>query len=96
MTKFKFSVGPWNVHSGVDSYGPATRNEIEFEEKIRKFAELGFSAIQFHDDDAVPNINDYTEEEIKEVMDGYDPSDKDNQSNLERMMQERAFSHLTE
>ena len=66
MTKFKFSVGPWNVHSGVDSYGPATRNEIEFEEKIRKFAELGFSAIQFHDDDAVPNINDYTEEEIKE------------------------------
>ena len=37
-----------------------------------------------------------TEEEIKEVMDGYDPSDKDNQSNLERMMQERAFSHLTE
>ena len=66
MTKFKFSVGPWNVHSGVDSYGPATRNEIDFEEKIRKFAELGFSAIQFHDDDAVPNINDYTEEEIKE------------------------------
>lgn len=37
-----------------------------------------------------------TEEEIKEVMDGYDPLDKDNQSNLERMMQERAFSHLTE
>ena len=43
MTKFKFSVGPWNVHSGVDSYGPATRNEIDFEEKIRKFAELGFT-----------------------------------------------------
>ena len=37
-----------------------------------------------------------TEEEIKEVMDGYDPSDKDNQSNLERMMQERAFAHLAE
>ena len=66
MTKFKFSVGPWNVHSGADSYGPATRDEIAFEEKIRTFAELGFSAIQFHDDDAVPNINDYTEEEIKE------------------------------
>ena len=61
MTKFKFSVGPWNVHSGADSYGPATRDEIAFEEKIRTFAELGFSAIQFHDDDGVPNINDYTE-----------------------------------
>ena len=32
---------------------------------VAKFAELGFSAVQFHDDDAVPNINDYTEEEIK-------------------------------
>ena len=41
MTKFKFSVGPWNVHSGADSYGPATRDEIAFEEKIRTFAELG-------------------------------------------------------
>lgn len=66
MSNIKFSVGPWNVHSGADSYGPATRNEIDFEEKIKKFAEMGFSAIQFHDDDAVPNINDYTEEEIKE------------------------------
>lgn len=66
MSKFKFSVGPWNVHSGADSYGPATRAEIDFDEKLAKFAELGFSAIQFHDDDAVPNINDYTVEEIKE------------------------------
>lgn len=66
MTKFKFSVGPWNVHEGADTYGPATRSTIPIEEKFRKFAELGFSAVQFHDDDAVPNINDYTEEEIKE------------------------------
>lgn len=66
MSRFKFSVGPWNVHSGADSYGPATRKEIPFEEKIKKFAEMGFSAIQFHDDDAVPNLNDLTEEEIKE------------------------------
>lgn len=65
MSRFKFSVGPWNVHSGADSYGPATRNEIEFEEKIARFAALGFSAIQFHDDDAVPNMNELTDEEIK-------------------------------
>lgn len=65
MSKFKFSVGPWNVHSGADSYGPATRNEIEFEEKIKQFARLGFSAIQFHDDDAVPNMNELTEDQIK-------------------------------
>lgn len=65
MSRFKFSVGPWNVHSGADTYGPATRKEIPFEEKIKKFAELGFSAIQFHDDDAVPNMNELSEEEIK-------------------------------
>ena len=65
MSKFKFSVGPWNVHAGADSYGPATRKEIPFEEKIKKFAEIGFDAIQFHDDDVVPNMNNLTEEEIK-------------------------------
>lgn len=65
MSRFQFSVGPWNVHSGADSYGPATRDEIPFEEKVKKFAELGFSAVQFHDDDAVPNINNLSEEEIK-------------------------------
>lgn len=65
MSKFKFSVGPWNVHDGADSYGPATRNEVDFEEKVKRFAEIGFSAIQFHDDDAVPNMNELSEEEIK-------------------------------
>lgn len=65
MSRFKFSVGPWNVHNGADSYGPATREDISFEEKVKKFAEIGFSAIQFHDDDAVPNMNELTEEEIK-------------------------------
>ena len=79
MSKFKFSVGPWNVHSGADSYGPAVRDEIAFEEKIRMFKEMGFDAIQFHDDDAVPNINDYTPEQVieeakkvKALLDKYD------------------------
>ena len=66
MSQFKFSVGPWNVHAGADSYGPATRKEIPLEEKFKRFKEIGFDAIQFHDDDAVPNLNELTEEEIKE------------------------------
>lgn len=65
MSKFRFSVGPWNVHSGADQYGPATRAEIPFEEKVRRFKELGFDAVQFHDDDVVPNINELSEAEIK-------------------------------
>ena len=76
---FKYSVGPWNVHEGADAYGPATRETIPFEEKIKKFKEIGFDAIQFHDDDAVPNMNNLTEEEIieeakkvKALLDKYD------------------------
>ena len=65
MYQFRFSVGPWNVHSGADSYGPPTRNNISFEEKIKRFAEMGFQAIQFHDDDAVPDINSLSPDEIK-------------------------------
>lgn len=64
MSRFRFSVGPWNVHEGADAYGPATRNAIPLEEKIRKFKEIGFDAIQFHDDDAVPDINNLSESEI--------------------------------
>ena len=70
MSKFKFSVGPWNVHTGTDSYGPETRQPIDLETKFAKFAELGFSAVQFHDDDAVPDMNNMTEEEIKEYARG--------------------------
>lgn len=79
MSRFKFSVGPWNVHSGADSYGPEVRKEIPLEEKIAKFKELGFSAVQFHDDDAVPDINKYDEEgvkaearKVKAILDKYD------------------------
>ena len=79
MSRFKFSVGPWNVHEGADAYGPATRDTIPFEEKIKTFKEMGFDAIQFHDDDAVPNMNNMTEEEIiaeakkvRALLDKYD------------------------
>ncbi len=79
MSKFKFSVGPWNVHEGADSYGPATRKPYTFEEKIKRFKEIGFDAIQFHDDDAVPNMNELSVEEIKaearkvkQLLDKYD------------------------
>jgi len=79
MSMFKFSVGPWNVHEGADAYGPAVRNTISFEEKIKTFKEIGFDAIQFHDDDAVPNMNNLTNDEIiaeakkvKTLLDKYD------------------------
>ena len=66
MTKFKYSVGPWNVHEGLDAFGPEVRTLISLEEKIKQFSNIGFSAVQFHDDDVVSNINDLNETEIGE------------------------------
>ncbi|MCC8167510.1 MAG: TIM barrel protein, partial [Planctomycetes bacterium] len=37
---------------------------IPFEEKVAKFKEIGFAAVQFHDDDAVPDLNNLSEKEI--------------------------------
>lgn len=78
MSRFKFTVGPWNVADGTDVYGPPTRAALSLEDKIAKFAELGFSAIQFHDDDAVPDIASKSEAQIseeahqlKELLDGH-------------------------
>lgn len=65
MSQFRFSVGPWNVHTGADSYGPETRRIIDLETKLANFKKLGFDAVQFHDDDAVPDMNALSDEEIK-------------------------------
>ncbi len=64
MSRFKYSVGPWNVHEGADSFGPSVRKTIEFGRKIETFKKIGIDAIQFHDDDAVPELNDLTNEQI--------------------------------
>jgi xylose isomerase len=65
MSQFKFSVGPWNVHEGADAFGPEIRKSIRFEEKVARFREIGFDAVQFHDDDAVPDISNCTSHEIR-------------------------------
>jgi xylose isomerase len=65
MSGFKFSVGPWNVHEGADSFGPEVRPSIPLEDKLDKFREIGIDAVMFHDDDAVPDMNDLTEDQIK-------------------------------
>ncbi len=64
MTKFKFSVGPWNASEGGDRFGPSVRESIPIFEKISKFKEIGIDAMQFHDDDVIPEINNYSESDI--------------------------------
>jgi xylose isomerase len=62
--QFRFSFGPWNIHEGADPFGPTVRKTISFEKKLEMYKKLGFDAVQFHDDDAVPNLNDLTNEQI--------------------------------
>ena len=62
--EFRFSFGPWNIHEGADPFGPAVRASFPFEEKLGFYRELGFEGIQFHDDDAVPDLNDLSPAQV--------------------------------
>jgi len=55
--KYRFSFGPWNIHEGADPFGPTVRDSIEFGKKLKMYKKLGFDGVQFHDDDAVPDMN---------------------------------------
>lgn len=55
---YRFSFGPWNIHEGQDPFGPAVRDTLSFASKLKQFKTLGYEGVQFHDDDAVPEMND--------------------------------------
>lgn len=61
---FRFSFGPWNIHEGADPFGPPVRDTIGFSRKLGAYRTLGFGAVQFHDDDAVPEMNELSPEQI--------------------------------
>jgi xylose isomerase len=74
---FKFTFGPWNIHEGSDPFGPNVRKPIEFSKKLTLYKKLGFDGVQFHDDDAVPDMNDLTPQqivskakEVRKILDG--------------------------
>ena len=62
--QFKFTFGPWNIHEGADPFGPTVRESIEFGKKLKVYKKLGFEGVQFHDDDAVPKMNDLSAKQI--------------------------------
>lgn len=61
---YRFSFGPWNIHEGADPFGPTVRKTIQFGKKLKMYKQLGFEGVQFHDDDAVPELNELTNEQI--------------------------------
>jgi len=62
--EYRFSFGPWNIHEGADPFGPTVRDSIAFSKKLKMYKQLGFDGVQFHDDDAVPDMNDLSPEQI--------------------------------
>ena len=62
---YKFCFGPWNISEGQDPYGPTTRPPQSFDWKLEKLKEMGFDAMMFHDDDAVPDIDSKSEQQIR-------------------------------
>lgn len=75
--EYRFSFGPWNIHEGADPFGPTVRPSIEFGKKLKLYKQLGFDGVQFHDDDAVPDMEQLAPAEIarkagevKKLLDG--------------------------
>jgi xylose isomerase len=62
---YQFCFGPWNISEGADPYGPVTRPPQNFDWKLGALKKMGFSAMMFHDDDAVPDIDTKSEAQIR-------------------------------
>jgi len=62
--EYRFSFGPWNIHEGADPFGPTVRDSIAFGRKLKLYKKLGFDAVQFHDDDAVPDMDNLSPDKI--------------------------------
>jgi xylose isomerase len=62
---YKFCFGPWNISEGQDPYGPTTRPAQTFDWKLDQLKNLGFDAMMFHDDDAVPDLDGKSDEQVK-------------------------------
>ena len=63
---YQFSFGPWNIHEGADPFGPPVRPPVDFDTKLAVYKELGFDAVQFHDDDAVPELDALSPAQIRD------------------------------
>jgi xylose isomerase len=76
-SEYRFSFWPWNIHEGADPFGPTVRPTVEFAKKLEAYQALGFDAVQFHDDDAVPDMEQLSlpeieqqAKEVKKMLDG--------------------------
>ncbi len=62
--KYRFSFGPWNISEGADPFGPPVRKPVAFAKKLKVYRKLGFTGVQFHDDDAVPELDNLSHAQV--------------------------------
>ncbi|MGA4643675.1 TIM barrel protein [Limisphaera sp. 4302-co] len=62
---YRFCFGPWNISEGQDPYGPPVRSPKPFDWKLDALKRLGFDAMMFHDDDAVPDLDNKSDAQIR-------------------------------
>jgi xylose isomerase len=62
---YRFSFGPWNIHEGGDPFGPSVRSSRTFNDKLSVYKELDFDCVQFHDDDAVPDMDTLSPAQVR-------------------------------
>ncbi len=65
-TTYKFCFGPWNLGEGADPYGPTVRQSRPFDWKLVQLKKLGFEAMMFHDDDAVPDVDSKSAHQVEQ------------------------------
>lgn len=53
----------YEAQQGADPFGPTVREDMAFGAKLKFYRKPGFDGVQFHDDDAVPKMNDLSLEE---------------------------------
>jgi len=63
--EYQFCFGPWNISEGADPYGPPSRPALTFDWKLNQLKDLGFDAMMFHDDDAVPDVDVKSAEQVR-------------------------------
>jgi xylose isomerase len=73
-SRYRFTFGPWNISTGEDPFGPASRKELSFASKLREYKRLGFDGIQLHDDDAVeadldPQATERAASRLRKILD---------------------------
>lgn len=67
---YQFCFGPWNLSEGQDPYGPPTRSAQSFDWKLEQLKKHGFDAMMFHDDDAVPDIDNKDDVQLRKEAKG--------------------------